>query len=223
MTVDPGAITASPLRVVIADDAWHYAAALEAALSLEADLDVVHVAFPSARAPAVAVDYRPDVLLLGIDASSADGIAICQETSSQLPDLPIVVITALIDDLAAQALLVAGARGCVIKRDHTDPERILVAIRSAARGDLSFDRSLNQLLRRLAAQAQDPATAAGLTPREREVLPLIADGLLNKQIALALSLSEQTVRNHLSNIYRKLSTNNRTQTVAAARRLGILP
>jgi DNA-binding NarL/FixJ family response regulator len=220
--VDAGQSDASLLRIVIADDAWHYAAALEAALALERDLDVVHVAFPSTKAPSVAADFRPDVLLLGIDASTADGIAVCREVATGMPDLPVVVVTAPIDEFGAQALLAAGACGCVIKHDHTDPERILSAVRSAARGDLSFDRTWNQLLRRLATHAPDPATAVGLTPREREVLPFVADGLLNKQIAAALDLSEQTVRNHLSSIYRKLNTNNRTQTIAAARRLGIL-
>lgn len=210
------------VRVAIADDAWYYAAALEAALSTERDLDVVHVAHPSAAAVGVVTEHRPDVLLLGIDASTRDGIATCEETGRVAPEVAIVVVTTVIVETDAQALLAAGASGCVIKQDHTDPERILTAVRSAARGDLSFDRSMVQLLRRLASQAPDPATAAGLTARERELLPLVADGLLNKQIALELELSEQTVRNHLSSIYRKLGTNNRTQTIAAARRLGIL-
>lgn len=222
MTVDSGDHR-MPTRVAIADDSWHYARALEAALELEDDLEILAVAYPAQAAIETVLQHDPAVLLLGLDVSEATGISLLERLQTDRPALAIVIITAATEERTAREYLAAGARGYVIKHDHTDPDRIATAIRTAARGDLLFDRSVQTMLQELASRAPDAADEAGLTPRERDVLPHIAEGLQNKQIALALGLSEQTVRNHLSSVYRKLGTSNRTETIAVARRLGILP
>ena len=134
----------------------------------------------------------------------------------------IVIVTALTEQEPARQALAAGVRGYVIKRDKNDPERIAEAICSAARGDHLIDGEVHELVLSLAARTVDPARDAGITPREIEMIPLIAEGMMNKEIAARLALSEQTVRNHLSNIFRKLEAKNRTQMVAEARRRGLI-
>jgi len=221
VTVD-NVVAAPSTRIAIADDSWHYARALEAALELEVDFEIVSVSYPATDVVAAIATESPSVLLLGLDLADG-GIRLLEQLRNRMPDVAVVVVTAEVDEPTALACLAAGARGYVIKHDHTDPDRIATAIRSAARGDMLLDRSVQNALRDLATRAPDAADEAGLTPRERDVLPLIAEGLQNKQIARALELSEQTVRNHLSSVYRKLGTSNRTETIAVARRRGILP
>lgn len=215
--------TGAPIRVVVADDSWHYARALEASLQLEADIDVVAVAYSAEETIDIVGERIPDVVLLDLDLPQLGGVGVCARLHGELPDVRIVIVTATADEAAAQACIAAGARAYVVKHDHTDPERIAAAVRSAARGDHVLDRSIHPLIQRLAARAPDPAAEAGITPRELEILPLMARGLQNKQIAVELEISLFTVRNHLHRIYEKLGTSNRTETITEARRRGILP
>jgi len=220
---NPPAEQEAPFRVVVADDSWHYARALEAALQLERDIEVVAVAYSAEELIQVVRSSPVDAVLLDLDLPEMGGIAVCELLRAEHPAVAVVVVTALADAELARQCLALGARAYIVKHDRHDPERIAEAVRHAARGDLFLDRDVHQLLLTLASRTPNPAREAGLTAREIEMLPLIAEGLQNKEIASRLRVSEQTIRNHLSNIYRKLESKNRTQMTAEARRRGILP
>ena len=114
--------------------------------------------------------------------------------------------------------------GYVVKRGFDDPIRVAERLRLAVRGDFVVDGEMREQLKRLASTLRrDPAELAGLTTREREILPLLATGRQDKQIAIEIGIGGQTVRNHVSNLLRKLGATNRTAAVAEARRRGILP
>jgi DNA-binding NarL/FixJ family response regulator len=211
----------APIRVLVADDSWHYGRALETTLGTQPGIEIVgHVL--TAEEAIERAPHGVDVVLLDLDLPEMGGIAACQALTKRDTELAIVIVTALIAEEPARQALAAGARGYIVKRDWHDPERIAEAILSAARGDHLIDREVHELILSLSAGAVDPAREAGLTPRELDVIPLIADGMMNKEIATRLGVSEQTVRNHLSNIYRKLNAKNRTQMAAEARRRGLL-
>jgi DNA-binding NarL/FixJ family response regulator len=210
------------VRVALADDSWHYAQALEVTLRAEPDIAVVGVAYSAEELLEIVAASPPQVALVDLDLPEMGGLALCERLRDLHPEVAVVVVTGLTDRNLARRVLAAGARAFVVKHDRSDPDRIKEAIRSAARGDHLLDRDMHELLRELALRAPDPAQAAGLTPRELEVLPLLAEGLQNKQIAAQLGLSEQTVKNHLNSIGRKLDASNRTQMVTEARRRGII-
>jgi DNA-binding NarL/FixJ family response regulator len=209
-------------RVIVGDDSWHYAEALGASLRLEPDIDVVAIAYSAEELLELVAAHDPDVALVDLDLPKMGGVAACQSLRDTHPNVAIVVVTQLIDPELARRCLASGARAYVVKHDRTDPARVADAIRNAARGDHLLDREIHQLLLDLASRVSDPAHEAGLTSRERDVLPLIAEGLLNKEIARRLGMSEQTVKNHLNNMFRKLDAKTRTQLVAEARKRGIL-
>ena len=211
------------IRVLIADDQWHYARALEAELDEEPDLEIVAVVHSAEAAVETAARVAPQVVLLDLDLPSMGGVEACRRLVSHDPDVAVVMVTVYDDEESWLACTEAGARGYVVKRGLDDPARVAERLRSAARGDVVVEREMRAQLRRLASRARsDPARDVGLTGREREILPLLALGLQDKEIALRLGVGAQTVRNHVSSILKKLSAANRTAAVAQARRLRIL-
>ncbi|MGA9762045.1 MAG: response regulator transcription factor [Gaiellaceae bacterium] len=212
----------SRLSVVVADGSWHYARALEASLGAESGIDVIALTSSPKEAVHLVEAHAPDVIVLDAELSEMGGILICEQLRDDHSTTAVVLITASVDRETLRRGLAAGARACVVKRDHGDPQRIASAVRAAADGDHLLDAEVHQLLRELAERVPDPAREAGLTPRELDVLPLIAEGLLNKEIADLLGLSLQTVKNHASNISRKLDVTNRTRMILEARRRGII-
>jgi DNA-binding NarL/FixJ family response regulator len=218
----PSRRSGETLRVLVAEDSWHYGQALEATLAQEGDIEVVGLAYTAEAALEAVARDAPDVVLLDLDLPEMGGVAACELLRARHPQVAVVVVTALADEETARQCLALGAHGYVVKHDRHDPERIAAAIRSAARGDHVLDRDVHELLVALSSRAPDPAAEAGITPRELEILPLVAEGLQNKEIAGQLGVSEQTVRNHLSSIYRKLGASNRTQMTREAQARGIL-
>jgi DNA-binding NarL/FixJ family response regulator len=205
------------VRVIVADRAWHYARALAMTLQLEHDLDVVGVAYGIDELLDLAGENDVDVIVLDVDLCTAA----FERLRTAYPKLAVVGVGAAADRERTRRWLALGLRAYVVKRDSADPERIAQAVRQVARGESYFDREIQRLLVELASRAPAPALEARLTSRELELVPLIAAGLRNRQVASQLGVSEQTIRNHLTNIYRKLGATNRTQMTAEARRRGI--
>jgi DNA-binding NarL/FixJ family response regulator len=222
MQRSPDRTTEVPIRVLVADDVWHYAQALESTLRREPDIDVVGVSYSAEETLELVAKVTPDVVLLDLDLPDMGGVATCAVLRDRHPEVAVVIVTGLVDPGHARESLAAGARGYVIKHDRHDPQRVAAAVRAAASGDFLLDRDTQALIRDLAARARDRATEAVLTARQLEVLMLIADGLPNKLIAKSLHVSPQTVKNHLNEIYRRLEVSSRTQAIAEARRRRIL-
>jgi DNA-binding NarL/FixJ family response regulator len=212
------------LKVLIADDQWQYARALQAELEEEPDLEIIASVHTAEDAVASAVALHDlDVVLLDLMIPEMGGVEACRRIVQQRPDLAVVIVTGHADERHWRAAMAAGARAYVVKQGPDDPARVVERLRLAAQGNTIIDNEMRAFLQGMARSVADPAEEAGLTPREREILPLLAEGHPDKVIAQRLVLTVQTVRNHVSHILGKLDMPNRTAAVAEARRRGILP
>jgi DNA-binding NarL/FixJ family response regulator len=208
-------------RVLLIEDVWYYADALAAGLR-QRGIDVVATARTGAEGLRLAARLRPDVALVDVDLREMDGVALCAELQATLPDVAVVIVTSSRALETGRRALAAGVRGYIVKDDDQDPVRCVRAIHGAVRGDHTIDREFHLALRRL-AEHQDPAARFSLTPTECAVLPLVAEGRTNIEIAESRHVGTQTVKNHVSNILLKLDARNRMEAVARARAHGILP
>jgi NarL family two-component system response regulator LiaR len=188
------------------------------------DLEVVAEAGSAEEATALALQTRPDVLLLDITLPGMSGVELVRELAPRLPDTRIVMLTASSADRDLVDAIRFGAVGYLTK--DMAPEELARAIRSADSGDLAMStRMAVRVIRHLAegtrhgvATSTDPGMAE-LTPREREVLRLLAEGLTDREIADALTISVRTVETHVSSVLRKLGVRNRA--AAAGRYRGL--
>jgi DNA-binding NarL/FixJ family response regulator len=216
MTHDPRQ-TGSVIRLVLADDHDMVLESLRRRLDRENDLMVVGtVTSGAAVAPAV-VEWRPDVVVLDFRLPDIDGVAVTRQVLAESPGTRILMLTGSGDDAALPAAMDAG---CVGYLDKTAPfEHLVSGIRRAAAGELVLSAAdLGAVL----AAKERPATPDLLTPREAEVLRLMAEGHVNRAIAEQLSVSVDTVRTHVQNLLSKLGAHSRLEAVAEARRRGFL-
>jgi DNA-binding NarL/FixJ family response regulator len=166
-------------------------------------------------------EFRPDVLLVDLKMPNRDGVSTTAAVRAEYPDTEVVVLTTYADDDSLLAALRAGARGFLTK--DADAESIAHALRSAAAGLSIVDSDLQERLvasvgtRRPAQRPDD-----GLTPREVDVLRLIAAGLSNGEIARHLVVSEATVKTHVNHVFSKLGLRDRAQAVSYAYRTGLV-
>lgn len=158
-------------------------------------------------------DALPDVVLMDLVMRGQDGITTTREVRERYPHIQVVAVTSFGESQRIRAALAAGAAGYVMK--DSDVDEIAQAIRSAAEGSHHLDATTERTLH--ATAGSQPA----LTAREREVLVLVAEGLSNRQLARALSLSERTVQTHLTSIMRKLGLGSRTEAALWAVREGL--
>src|SRR4051794_22155172 len=167
-----------------------------------------------ARVPAV----RPDVAVLDVRLPDGDGVTVCRELRSKLPDLPCLMLTSFADDEALFDAIMAGASGYVLKQVRGVD--ILGAVRTVAAGGSLLDSGTTA---RVMARLRDQATASDplkeLTDQERRVLELIGEGLTNRQIGERMFLAEKTVKNYVRSLLAKLGTERRTPAAACALRL----
>ena len=205
------------IRVLIVDDHEVVRVGLRTLLELEPDIDVVGEAPDGDTAIRRAEVNRPDVILMDIRMGPVDGIQACRAIKSRFPTMAVLMLTSYGTDEAVLASLMAGASGFLLK--NRGREDLLRAVRAAARGESLLDPSVTgQMMKKLvelASAARDPRLAE-LSPREREVLALVAKGRTNKQIAEALVISEATARNHVSHILEKLGMSRRSEAAAFA-------
>jgi DNA-binding NarL/FixJ family response regulator len=214
------------IRVLLVDDHAVVRQGLFAFLGGEADLDVVGAASGAAEALELlaqldAKDQLPHVVVMDLKMEPIDGIASTRQIRELYSEIEIVVMTSFGEVERVYAALDAGASGYLLK--DADADEIAVAIRAAHRGELQLDPAL---ARRFTASIRNEPGAtetAELTPREQQVLELLADGKTNKAIAAQLAITERTARTHVSKILAKLELKSRTQAALWATRRGAAP
>lgn len=206
------------IRVLVVDDHPIVRQGLVSVLGDEDDLDVVGAAGSGREAVSLAQRLRPDVVLLDLEMPDLDGVAAIPQLLATQPDLGVLVFTAYDTDDRVLGAVRAGARGYLLK--GASAEEIARGIRAVHGGGSYLEpHATSTLMAELTAPHHD---AARLSPREREVLRLVADGLPTKQIAHSLSISERTVKFHVNSIFHKLGAENRAQAVARAAQRGLL-
>jgi DNA-binding NarL/FixJ family response regulator len=211
------------VEVVLADDHPVFRDGLAMLLDSVAGIRVVGRAGTGREAVDVAGRLHPDVVVMDVNMPDMDGIEATRRLTADSPHIGVVVLTMSEDDDTVFAAMRAGARGYLLK--EAGPEDIVRSITAVARGEAVFGASI---ARRIADYfAAGPSTATGngpfpeLTPREREVLDLVASGRANADIARALFLSPKTVRNIVSNVFAKLHVADRAEAIIRARDAGL--
>jgi DNA-binding NarL/FixJ family response regulator len=204
------------VRILIVDDHAMLRAGLEQLLGVEADLEVVGKAASGDEAVTLARELRPDVVLMDLQMPGVDGVTATREiVGEQLAD--VLVLTSYSDAERIVGALDAGALGYLLK--DAEPDEVLRGIRAVARGESPIDPKAAREL--LGARRTTSTAAADLTPREREVLALVREGLANKQIARRLGISERTVKAHLTSTFQRIGVVDRTQAALWAERNGV--
>jgi DNA-binding NarL/FixJ family response regulator len=206
------------IRVVIVDDHAVFAQSLASALADVAGLDTIGTAFSVADGRTLIEEVRPDVAVVDYRLRDGRGSDLVRALHKTVPEVRVVILTAAEDDAAFLDALEAGCAGYVTK--DRPLEEVVGAVTAAAAGDLAVSTSL--LARTLPNVHRDGTTRARLTPREREVLELVAEGVPNKTIAARLSVRLNTVRNHVQNVLNKLGAHSKLEAVAIATRAGLI-
>ena len=205
-------------RILIADDHGVLRAGLRALLSAESELEVVDEASNGHEALDKARELQPDVVLLDISMPETSGIEVTRRLKEIMPETRILILTVHEDEGLLQEAIQAGASGYIIKR--AVESELIDAIRAVRRGDLYVHPAMTRaLLKEITASptAAKEAPVETLTPREVEVLRLIAQGYTNRQMADMLSISVRTVESHRSNLMGKLDLHSRVELVRYAR------
>ena len=216
-----------PIRVVVADDHPIVRAGIVGLLESEPGIEVIGEAVDGAEAVALAAELRPDLVLMDLRMPVLDGAAATERILAAAGDAGgprdgtrVLVLTTYETDDHILAAIEAGASGYLLKA--APQEEILAGIRSVAAGETVLAPSIAaKLVRRVRADASAPAVPT-LSPRELDVLRLVADGRSNPEIARTLHIGEATVKTHLIHVFEKLEVNDRTRAVTRAMELGLL-
>ena len=205
-------------RVFLLDDHEIVRRGLRELLEAEDDLEVVGEAGTAAEALARIPATRPDVAVLDVRLPDGDGVTVCRDVRSSNAEVRCLMLTSFADDEALFSAIMAGASGYVLKQvKGTD---LVDAIRRVGRGESLIDPSLtSRVLERLRTGPEDDDLLAPLTPQERRLLDLLAEGLTNRQIGERMFLAEKTVKNYVSNLLAKLGMGRRTEAAVYAARL----
>ncbi len=225
----PDRRTAEKTRIMIVDDHALFRVGVRNILEREGDFEIIAEADSSRSATDLALDLSPDVILMDLSLPAPGGIETTTRIKRELASTAIIVLAVDEDEESLFDAIKAGAAAFILK--DVGPDDLIMIIRRVRNGEYLINdrvfakpavasRVLKEF-RDLAVYGQ-PETPifAPLSPREVEILDNIAQGMTNKQVAYALSISEQTVKNHMSSILRKLSVNDRTQAVVYAMRQG---
>lgn len=215
------------LRLMLVDDQSMFRDGVAALLALKPEFEVVAEASDGAEAVDLARRSKPDVILMDLRMPGTGGVQAIKKIKAELPDVRIVVLTTFNDDEEVFAAVRAGAVGYLLKASSA--EKLYEAVELAAKNGSPLDPSVaaklmaefTRLANRQSAPAKPAVLIESLSGREREVLRCLADGLSNKEIAQRLSVSEGTIKNHLSQIFGKLGAADRTQAALFARELGL--
>ncbi|MER5713840.1 response regulator transcription factor [Streptomyces sp. NPDC002132] len=208
----------NPIRVFLLDDHEVVRRGVHDLLNDEPDITVVGEAANVEQALARVPALRPQVAVLDVRLPDGDGVTVCRELRSQMPELACLMLTSFDDEEALLDSIMAGASGYVLKQiQGTD---LVSAVRTVAAGQSLLDPSATAKLMARLRQGPEPEPEAdalpGLTDREREILALIGEGLTNRQIGQRLYLAEKTVKNHISRLLAKLGVERRIQAAVIA-------
>jgi DNA-binding NarL/FixJ family response regulator len=197
------------VRVALVDDHKMVRVGLRSLLESSPGFSVVGEAGDGREAVDVVAEVMPDVVLMDLSMPDVDGVAATKAIAVAHPGVRVLVLTSFTDRAKVQEVLAAGAIGYVLK--DCEPEELLSAIRAASRGHVPLDPRV------AGALLPTPGSGPGLSPREEEVLRLVAQGLANKQIARALGITERTVKAHLGRVFREIGVLDRTSAALWAR------
>jgi DNA-binding NarL/FixJ family response regulator len=224
-----GPVPGTPVRVVVADDHEVVRAGFAGLLATQPDFDVVGTARDGAEAVRVCRERRPDVVLMDVRMPGVDGIeATARLTAADAPHPRVLILTTFDLDEYVYDALAAGASGFLLK--DVTAEQLFAAVRVVAAGEALLApavtrRLIAEFARLRAARPERSGSAtplAALTPRETEVLRLLAEGLSNPELAARLHVGEETVKTHVSRLLAKLGLRDRTQAVVMAYETGLV-
>jgi DNA-binding NarL/FixJ family response regulator len=218
------------IRVLISSHQSLLRRGIEQALSQVEDMEISGAAEINDELLSTMDNLPPDVVVVDIDTPAGDGFAITRQIKQRLPNIGIIALAANCDDAKILEAIKAQASDCLSK--EISAEQLVESIRRVARGEHPINESLvthpiiaDQVLRQFQVLSQHNETknlVSPLTPRETEILGYVAQGMLNKQIATQLGISEQTIKNHVTSILRKLNANARTEAVILAIKQGLI-
>lgn len=200
------------IDVLLVDDHALVRSGLSLLMESADDVQVVGEAADGPRAVELVQSLSPDVVLMDLSMPGMDGVEATREVLRVRPESVVVVLTSFSDQPRVTEALRAGAVGYMLK--DCDPHDLIAAVRSAADGHAPLDP---RVARALLPSAEPLDPAAGLSPRELDVLLLVAQGLANKQIATRLGISERTVKGHLGRVFREIGVADRTSAALWAR------
>jgi two-component system nitrate/nitrite response regulator NarL len=215
----------SSVRILVVDDHTLFRKGLISLLCQQEGLDVVGEAKDGDEGVRLAVELRPDMVLMDVKMPNHNGILATQAIREQLPDTRVIMLTMSEEDVDLFAAVKAGANGYLIK--SVEPEQLIASIRLLSKGEPVITHAMASKLlgefRAIATKAEHPVqrSQSTLTARETEILQCIAKGQSNKEIGANLGIAENTVKIHLKNILRKLHMNSRVQAAIYAHQHGL--
>lgn len=214
-----------PVRVLLADDHGLFREGLSGIISSQPDLEVVGEANDGLEAIVKARELKPDLILMDIQMPDCDGLEATRVIKKELPDTIIVVLTVRDDEEMLFDAIKYGAQGYLLKSIRG--KEMLEMLRGALRGDAAISphlagRMLEEFRRMSHQMPADNGEIIDLTPREQEVLSLVAQGKADKEIAVELSISVNTVKSHLRNLLAKLQVSSRREAARLAKNKGLL-
>ena len=206
------------MRVFLLDDHEVVRQGLRSLIEVEDDLIVIGEAGTAEEALDRIPATRPDIAVLDVRLPDGDGVEVCREVRSRLPEVQCLMLTSFADDEALFSAIMAGAAGYVLKQIRGND--LVDAIRRVAAGESLLDPAVTaRVLERLRAEPKEDEGLARLSEQERKILDLIAEGLTNRQIGEHMFLAEKTVKNYVSNLLSKLGMERRTEAAVYAARL----
>jgi DNA-binding NarL/FixJ family response regulator len=216
--MNDNAAESAPIKVFLLDDHEIVRRGVKDLLEAEDDIIVIGEAGTASSALARIPALKPDVAVLDVRLPDGDGVSVCRDIRSQMPQVACLMLTSFGDDEALFDAIMAGAAGYVLKQIRgTD---LVGAVRTVASGQSLLDpEAASRVMARMRDQSRRSDPLAALTGQERKILELIGEGLTNRQIGERLFLAEKTVKNYVSALFAKLGMERRTQAAAYAARI----
>jgi DNA-binding NarL/FixJ family response regulator len=199
------------VSVLLVDDHALVRAGLAALLEASGSVRVVGQCADGSEAAAAVASLEPDVVLMDLSMPGMDGVTATREVLALRPGTPVVILTSFSEQPRVRGAIDAGASGFLLK--DSDPDALIAGVLAAARGEAPLDARVTKALLPTAGRSDGDR----LSPREREVLGLVSQGMANKQIARALGIAERTVKVHLNSVFRQINVADRTSAALWAR------